>query len=157
MSVCSNLAEQDLFNLRKLAEQQRNQRALKNKNRLLRQTHDKKLAEKISPITKKLEEVDKSPKILGEIIKESNSGNDNNQDIAAVEIDSEDNIFQSKMRALPNSNKFPSSVIEAVGSLINSKNSVKLIQDDLGKASISGIPFKKSGGDTIQINDNIYN
>ena len=157
MSICSKLTEQDLFYLRKLVEQQKNQRALKIKNRLLRRTHDKKLAERISRITKKLEEVDKSSKILGEILKESNSGNDNNQDIVAVEIDSEDNNIQSKIGALPNSIKIPSSVIETVGSLMNSKNSVKSIQDDLGKASISGIPIKRLGGDTIQIIDNIYN
>ena len=37
MSNYSNLTEQDLNNLRKLAEQQKNQRALKIKNRNLKQ------------------------------------------------------------------------------------------------------------------------
>ena len=40
MSLCSNVTEQDLINLRKLAEQQKNQRDLKIKNRILKQTHD---------------------------------------------------------------------------------------------------------------------
>ena len=44
MSIYSNVAEQDLINLRKLAEQQKNQRAEKLKNRILKQTHDAKLA-----------------------------------------------------------------------------------------------------------------
>ena len=60
MSIYSNVTEQDLINLRKLAEQQKNQRAEKIKNRILKQTHDIKLAESLSPITKKLDEVNKS-------------------------------------------------------------------------------------------------
>ena len=72
MSIYSNVTEQDLENLRKLAEQQENERALNIKNRILKQTHDVKLAESLSPITKKLDEVNKSTKELGEIVKESN-------------------------------------------------------------------------------------
>ena len=53
MSIYSNGSEQDLINLRNLAEQQKNQRAEKNKNRSLEQTHHIKLAESLSPITKK--------------------------------------------------------------------------------------------------------
>ena len=56
MSIYSNVTERDLINLRKLAEQQRNQRAEKIKNRILKQTHDVKLAESLSPVTKKLVE-----------------------------------------------------------------------------------------------------
>ena len=52
MSIYPNVTEQDMNNLRKLAEQQKNQRALKIKNRILKQTHDVKLAESLSPITK---------------------------------------------------------------------------------------------------------
>ena len=70
MSVYSNVTEQDLINLRKLPEQQKDQRALKIKDRISKQTHDIKLAESLRPITKKLEEVDKSTKNFGEIIKE---------------------------------------------------------------------------------------
>ena len=40
MSIYSNITEQDLINLRKLAEEQKEQRALKIKNRILKQTHD---------------------------------------------------------------------------------------------------------------------
>ena len=47
MSIYSNVTEQDLINLRKLAEQQRNERALKIKNKNLKQTHDIKLAESL--------------------------------------------------------------------------------------------------------------
>ena len=61
MIFSSNVAEQDLIILRKLAEQQREQRALKIKNRLLKQTHDLKLAESLSPITKKLDTTNEYP------------------------------------------------------------------------------------------------
>ena len=62
MSIYSNVTEQDLENLRKLAEQQKEERAEKIKNRILKQTHDIKLAESLSPITKKLDNIDKSTK-----------------------------------------------------------------------------------------------
>ena len=48
----SNVNEQVVINLRKLAEQQKNQRALKTENRILKQTHHINLAESLSPITK---------------------------------------------------------------------------------------------------------
>ena len=71
MSIYSNVTEQDLINLRKLAEQQKNQRAIKIKNKIFKQTHDKKLAGNLSPITKKLAEVKNSAKKLGELLKKS--------------------------------------------------------------------------------------
>ena len=62
MSIYSNVTEQDLINLRKLAEQQKEQRALKTKNRILKETHDVKLAESLSPITERLDKIKKSTK-----------------------------------------------------------------------------------------------
>ena len=56
MSIYSNATEQRLINLSKLAEQN-NQRAEKINNRILKQTHDVKLAENLSPITKKLDDL----------------------------------------------------------------------------------------------------
>ena len=56
MSTYSNVTEQDLIKLRNVAEQQKIQLAFENKNRILKQTHDIKLAENLSPITKKLAE-----------------------------------------------------------------------------------------------------
>ena len=84
MSIYSNVTEQDLIYLRKLAEQKRNQRALKIRNRNLKQTHDIKLAERSSHITKKLDKVNKSTKKLSTVIKESISENKNNQEIVPV-------------------------------------------------------------------------
>ena len=71
MSIYSNVTEEDLINLRKLAEQQKEQRVIKIRNKILKQTHDMKLAESLSPITKKLDEVKKSTQELGDVIKNS--------------------------------------------------------------------------------------
>ena len=60
MSIYSKVTEKDLDNLRKLAQQQKEQRALKIKNRILKQTHNVKLAESLSPITKKLDTFNES-------------------------------------------------------------------------------------------------
>ena len=56
MSIYSNVTEQDLINSRKRSEQKKSQRALKIKNRILKQTHDMKLAESLSPTIEKLDE-----------------------------------------------------------------------------------------------------
>ena len=53
MSIYSNVTEQDLNNLIKLAKQQKNQRAVKIKNRILKQTQDITLGGNLSPIIKK--------------------------------------------------------------------------------------------------------
>ena len=60
-----------MINVRELAEQQKNQRALKIKNRILKQNHDIKLAENLSPITKKLDKVKESTQKIRDVIKES--------------------------------------------------------------------------------------
>ena len=62
MSIYSNVTEEDMIILRKLADQQKQERAFKFKDRISKQTHDVKLAESLSPITKKLDDVKKSNK-----------------------------------------------------------------------------------------------
>ena len=62
MSIYSNVTELDLIELRKIAEKRKIQRTLKIKYRILKQTHDTKLADSLSPITQKLEEVIQSIK-----------------------------------------------------------------------------------------------
>ena len=96
MSIYSNVTKQYLINLRKIAEQQKEQRALKIKNRILKQTHDFKLAESLSPITKKLEEPNKK---ITNVISPSNSEIGNNQEILPVEVElknSEDENIDKK-------------------------------------------------------------
>ena len=155
MSIYSNVTRQDLNNLRKLAEQQKEQRALKIKNRILKETHVIKLAESLSPITKKLDSINKSTKKIRKIIKESNSENENNQEIVPVDFESEDENIQTNLRALPNSSIFSDSMTKTLGSLMSSANSLKIKATPSG-ASILGVPIITLGGDRIQINDNVY-
>ena len=52
MSIYSNVTQKDLDNLRKLADQQKERRAIKIKSRILKQTHDVKLAESLHLLLK---------------------------------------------------------------------------------------------------------
>ena len=45
---------------------------------------------------------------------------------------------------------------QMLGSLMNSKNSLKITQDESGRAKILGAPIQISGADIIKINENIY-
>ena len=110
MSFYSKVTEEDLINRRKLAEQQKNQRALKIQNRLLKQTHDVKLAESLWPITIKLDFINDTTEKLGVVIKESN-----------LEIDN--------LKSLQNSSNFSISMRQMLGSLLNSRISLKITQD----------------------------
>ena len=136
MSIYSNVTEQDLINLPKLAEQQKSHRAEKIKNRILKRTHDVKLAESLAPITEKIDEVNKSTQKVGDIIKESNS--------------------KINLQHLPNRSKSSNSMRQMLGSLMNSRNSLKITQDEFGHANILGVPIPISEGDTIKIDKNIY-
>ena len=136
MSIYSNVTEQDLINIRKLAQQQKDHRALKIKNRILKETHDVKLAESLSPITKKLDTINGSTQKISDVIKESN--------------------FKVDIKALPNSSKFSIAMRQMIGSLMNSRNSLKITQDESGRANILGVPIQISEGDTIKINENVY-
>ena len=74
MKFYSNVTEQGLFILRKLAEQQKKQRAEKIKNKILKQTLNKKIAESLSPNTTKLDETSKK---LGDVIEKSTQNLEN--------------------------------------------------------------------------------
>ena len=155
MSIYSNVTEQVLDNLRKLAQQQKEQRALKIKKRILKETHDIKLAESLSPITKELK---KSTKNISKVIKESQSSeNENNQEIVPVEIEpeSEDENIKTNLRALPNSSLFSDQMTKTLGSLMASANSLRIKSSPYGAENL-GVPIITLGGDRIQIKDNIY-
>ena len=65
------VTEQDLIFPVRLAEQQKNQRSIKIKNKISKQRLDKKLAESFPPILNKLEEVDKGSKKIGEVLEKT--------------------------------------------------------------------------------------
>ena len=161
MSIYFNVTEQDLENLRKLTEQQKQQRTLKIKNRILKQTHDKKLAESHSPITdpiterldkvnesakkldsieesfspinEKLDTINESTQKVGDILKESNAEN-NKETIVTPSI------------LLKNTFK----------SLTETHSSLKLNHDINGTFSILNNNVMPLVGDKIQVSDNIY-
>ena len=119
----------------------------------MKQTHDVKLAESLSPITKQLKE---STKKITEVINPSNSENENNQEIVPVEIESEDENIQTNLRTLPNSSIFSDQMTKTLGRLMSGANSLKIISTPSG-ATILGVPVYTLGGDRIQINGNDYN
>ena len=146
------MTQQDLINLRKLADQQNNQRALKIKNGILKQTLDIKLAESLSPLTKKLSEIIESTEKLGEVIKDSNSENEINQETAPVEIESEDENIQTNLSALPNRSIFSELMTKTLGSLMSSSNSFRIKPYPSG-ATFLVVPRYTLGGDKLRIRD----
>ena len=86
MSIHPNVTNEKLMNLSKQAEQQKSQRANKNKNRILKQTHDEKLSENLSPITKNIDEVKDSTKNLSKIVKNYEVEDENPQTPAIENI-----------------------------------------------------------------------
>ena len=135
MSIFSNVTEQDLINLRKLADQQKNQRVEKIKNRIIEKTHDNKLAESLSPITEKLDTIDNSTKQLGVVVKKSKVEDGNTQTPAIK------NTTTSQ------------SLRDTLSFMKKSKNFFKLEQTDKDKVFWNKIPTKALGENRISIKD----
>ena len=161
MSIYSNVTEQDLINLRKLAEQQKNQRAIKIKNRILEKTHDKKLAESLSPLTKRLDliENNKGEKI-GDIIKKSESESEtlaieNTQ--TQPETPAIENTPQPETPAIENTQIQPGVIydVSLENTLTNMKNKqkgfFKVTEDENGQRFWNGIPIDVTGNSNVEI------
>ena len=158
MSIYSNINEQDLIILRKLAEQQKQQRSPKIENRILKQTDDIKLAQRLLPITNTLDEVNQSNKKISEVIKESRSENENNREIVPVEIDSDNSEGDNtklNIRALPNSSIFSDLMTKTLGRLMSIPKFLKIKPSSSG-ATILGVPIYTLGGAELRIRDNDY-
>ena len=155
MSIYSNVTEQDLDLLRKLAEQQKEQRALKIKNGILEQTHDDKLAKSLSPITNKLDETSKK---LDNVIKEStlNLGN----------VITENNTPQLAIENTPTTQQ-PIEDNEGVAYDVELENTLNKMKDNTGFFKtqydpkpgwiLNNYPIKTPRGTIIEINENEYN
>ena len=163
MSIYSNVTEEDYINLRKLSEQQKEQRALKIKNRILKQTHDEKLSESLSPITKKLDETSKN---LSDVIKEStqNLGNvieENNTPQLAIE-----NTPQLAIENSPTTQQ-PIEINESEVYDVELENTLNKMKDNTGFFKtqydrhrgwiLNNYPIKTPRGTNIEINENDYN
>ena len=111
MSIHPDVTDQDLINLGRLTEQQKNQRADRIKIKTLDETHDKKLAESLEPTTEKVEEVNDSHEKVTEVLKESDSEIENQQEVVSVETNTDDSEdendnYQSHIRTLPSNSNF---------------------------------------------------
>ena len=145
MSIYSNVTEKDMENLRKLANQQKNERALKIKNRILKQTHDIKLAESLSPITKKLDDVKKSNKeSLSPISQKLDTINESTQEVGRIISESNPEIIPSVLMK------------DTIKSLKDDSSSIKLVDDGNGNMTILNTPIKLLGGDKLVANNVIY-
>ena len=161
MSFYSNVTEQDLTNLSKLAEQQKNQQAEKIKNRILKQLHDVKLAESLSPITTKFEETSKN---LGDVFKESTQNLEN--------VIEENHTPQVTIENTPTTRKpiendqddtQPGILydVSLENTLTNMKDKQKgffeIEEDENGQRLWNGIPVEISGDSRIKIKGKVYN
>ena len=160
MSIYSNVNEQDVINLSKLAEQQKNQRAPKIKNRILKQTHDVKLAESLSPITKKLDETNKN---LSDVIKEStqNLGNvikENNTPQPAIGNTPQPAIENTPQPIEDNEgNVYDVELENTLNKMIDNTGFFKTHYDKQRGWILNNYPNKMPGGTKIEIDKNDYN
>ena len=67
----------------------------------------------------------------------------------------ESNLKNFNVRALPNSSNFSYSMREMIGSIMRSKNSLKISQDESRRANILGDPIQITGVDKMKIIENI--
>ena len=149
MSIYPNVTEQDLINLRNLAEQQKNRRALKIKNRFLKQTLDVKLAESLSPITKKIDEVKESTQNLGEVIEKAQpekkpqpviEHTSHHQPIEKIEGVIYDTELENTLKNMKRNTGF-----------------FQTFEDREHEWMWNGYPVKKLGGTEVEINDKKFN
>ena len=152
MSIYSNVTEQDLDNLRKLAQQQKEHRALKIKSRILKQTHDIKLAESLSPITKKLDEtkdnlknVKESTQNLGNVIKENNAPQLAIENTPQPGIENNDGVAYD---------------VQLENTLNNMKDNTGFFKTNYDSEHgwmLNNHPVEMLGGTEVEINENKYN
>ena len=128
MSIYPNVTQEDLNKLSQLAEQQKEQRANKIKNRILKQTHDEKLAETFKPITNKLETINETTKNL----------------------DPKYLLFQNQ---LPEGVKVSDALISTFAYMNKSKNFFKAVRNDQGKLSWNNKVIEPLGGNKIKIDN----
>ena len=157
MSIYSNVTEQDLINLRKLAEKQKEERAIEVKNRILKQTHDKKLAESLSPITNKLDEtsekvhdvIEDSTQNLGNVIKENNTPQ------PAIENTPQPAIENTPQPIEDNEGSVYAVEIEnTLNKMADNTGFFKTHHDPQRGWMINNHPIKMSKGTSVKINEN---
>ena len=160
MSIYSNVTEKDLDNLRKLAQQQKEQRAPKIKNRILKQTHDNKLADSLSPITEKLDDtsrklhtvIKESTHKKGEIVKETNTPQ------LAIENTPQPAIENTPQPIEDNGGvAYDGKLENTLNNMKDNTGFFKTNYDSEHGWMLNNHPVKMLGGIEIKINENKYN
>ena len=151
MSFYSKVTEQNRINLRRLAEKEKNQRAEKIKNRILKQTQDIKVAESLSPITEKLDELKKSTQELGVIVEKSQPN--------TLQLD-----IENTHKTLPMENEkiqpgviYDTSLQNTLSNMKNNFGFFIIEETDDGENFRNGLPVEKMGGNKPNVNEKIYN
>ena len=164
MSIYSNVTEKDLDNLRKLSQQQKNQRAEKIKNRILKQTHDIKLAESLSPITEKLDEtskklhnvIEESTQNLENVIKENNTPQLAIENTPTIQPAIENTSIHQPIE--DNEGRVYSVELEnTLNKMADNAGFFKTQYDQQRGWMLNNIPIKSPGGTKIQVDENEYN
>ena len=162
MSIYSNVTEQDSINLRKLTQQQKSQRAHKIKNRILKQTHDKKLAESLSPVTEKLKEVNKSTQqTLSPITEKSDTINESSKESHPQTLQP---ATENTHTSLPIENEkiqpgviYDTSLENTLSNMKNNTGFFNIEKTNDGGIFWNGFPVKKVGDNKLKINEKIHN
>ena len=137
-----------MINLRKLADQQKNQRALKSKNRILKQTHDIRLEENLSPKAEELEEVKDSTPKLEEIVKDSNA--------PQPAIESTHNAIPIEFEEIHTCVRYDTSLENTLSNMKQQKGFFIIKEADNDDIIWNGFPFEKIGGKKLKGNEKVY-
>ena len=129
-----------------MARQQEDKRSLKMKNRILKQTHDIKLRESLSTITKKLEEVKQSTQKLGDVIKETPQQSENIK-----------STLRNSQSQIPKLVSVSDELVKTFSKMNDGKNFFEVIRDAEGKFSWDGNEVIALGGNRVEINAEEYN
>ena len=164
MSIYSNITEKDLDSLRKLAQQQKEQRALKIKNKILKETHNIQLAESLSPITKRLDLFEnKKGEKIGDLIKKSETPAIENIQTQPETPAIENTQTQPETPAIENTQTQPGVLydVSLENTLTNMKDKekrfFKIEEDENGQRFWNGIPVEISGDSRIEIKRKDFN
>ena len=152
MSIHPNVTKEEMINSAKLAEQQKTQRTIKTKNKILEQTHDKKLDESFITITEKLGEVDKSTKKL-KVFETSDSENKTPE--LAMKSTRNETFSQPTIQ----NESYPgvlydTSLENTLEKMKKNKKFFKTIETPEGEITWNGIEDKKIGASRVEIRGN---
>ena len=115
----------------------------------MKQTHDIKLAESLSPITKKLDEVKESTEKQGDVIKENNT--------LQRAIENTHNAIPIENEQIEPGVIYDTSLENTLSAVKNNTGSFNIEERDNGDIFCNGFPVENLGGDKLKIIEKVYN